>query len=97
MLKDWRSISRNFLVVFADFRVVFVLLEILELFEYLVAKYSLFEDELFLLELETLLLSNSDMWQQFINGWLFNKLIINVRLSKISGRNIPNDDMLDLL
>ena len=37
-----------------DFILVFVLFEILELFEYLVAKYSIFEVELFLLESETL-------------------------------------------
>ena len=42
------------MVVFEGFRVVFELFEILELFEYLVAKYSIFEVELFLLELETL-------------------------------------------
>ena len=40
--------------IFAGFTVVFVLLEILELFEYLEAKYSIFEVELFLLESETL-------------------------------------------
>ena len=33
---------------------IFEPFEILELFEYLVAKYSIFEVELFLLELETL-------------------------------------------
>ena len=56
-----RLISRNFLpifplhlVVFAYFKEVFVLLEILELFEYLMDNYSIFELELFLLELETL-------------------------------------------
>ena len=36
------------------FLVVFVLFEILELFEYLMAKYSIFEVQLFLLELEAL-------------------------------------------
>ena len=39
---------------FQPFLVVFVLFEILELFEYLMAKYSIFEVQLFLLELETL-------------------------------------------
>ena len=38
----------------ADFLVVFVLFEILELFEYLVSKYSIFEVKLFVLESETL-------------------------------------------
>ena len=41
----------EFELFFSDFRVVFVLLEILELFKYLVGKYSIFEVELFLLEL----------------------------------------------
>ena len=42
------------MVVFEGFRVVFELFEILELFEYLVAKYSIFEVKLFVLESETL-------------------------------------------
>ena len=40
--------------LFEPFLVVFVLFEILELFEYLMAKYSIFEVQLFLLELEAL-------------------------------------------
>ena len=46
----WSKISRFF--------VVFVLFEILELFEYLMSKYSIFEVQLFLLELEALLLTH---------------------------------------
>ena len=45
------------LPISAEFSVVFVLFEILELFEYLMAKYSLFEFELFLLELEALIVA----------------------------------------
>ena len=41
------------------FLVVFVLFEILELFEYLLAKYSIFEIQLFLLELEALIATKS--------------------------------------
>ena len=51
-----------------DFILVFVLFEILELFEYLVAKYSIFEVELFLLESETLILRIPNL--QKLQFWL---------------------------
>ena len=50
--------------IFADSLAIFALFEILELFEYLVAKYSIFEDELFLLESETLLAI--DLTEKFV-------------------------------
>ena len=49
--------NHNILVTSTDFSVVFVLFELLELFEYLVTKYFIFEVELFVLELETLIIS----------------------------------------
>ena len=45
--------------LFEPFLVVFVIFEILELFEYLMAKYSIFKVQLFLLELEALALVQS--------------------------------------
>ena len=54
LLKRIVALYPKNLVVFEGFRVVFELFEILELFEYLVAKYSIFEVKLFVLESETL-------------------------------------------
>ena len=60
--KEISACIQNFVPIklsfFANYKVVFELLEILELFEYLATKYSIFEVELFLLESETLLFIN---------------------------------------
>ena len=56
------------MVVFEGFRVVFELFEILELFEYLVANYSIFEVKLFVLESETL-----DVLISKVKGNIFTK------------------------
>ena len=78
----------------ADFLVVFVLFEILELFEYLITKYSIFEVELFLLELETLPMTLNFVFDKFqlskdckkspkskISKWLLLELPESLKLS----------------
>ena len=57
---------RNFCAIFGQFYQVFVLFEILELFEYFVNRYSIFELQLFLLESETLGITPADYLAVYI-------------------------------